>query len=776
MSPQSERRERAETSAVRGFLSRFAADPRHFQISVLGTLLVVGIARLGFPVDASDVAAAMASALATELLVARLRGKLFDPRSPFISSLSLSLLLRASSPWVYAFAGAAAIGGKALLRVRGKHLYNPAALGIAAAVLLTDRAWISPGQWGSGPLLLFLFACAGGMVVHRALRSDVSWIFLVSYAALALGRAAWLGDPWVVPLHGLQSGAFLLFAFFMVSAPKTTPDARPARIGYAICVAGGAAWVHFGLHQPNGFLWSLLALAPIVPLLDLLAPGARYRWGQRPGSPTHPPIPTVNPRERNPAMTPNPANAAAAAVTRTASSAPRRVAAATLFCITALLALVASRADAFCGFYVAKADTQLFNRASQVVLVRDGERTVVTMASDYQGDPEEFALVVPVPSVLSREQIHVAEQAVIDHLDAYTAPRLVEYHDPDPCMRYELRRMKASATPLPESVSELGSLGGADLGVRIEAKYTVGEYDILILSAEQSDGLETWLRRSGYRIPDGASRVLGSYLRQGMRFFVAKVNLEQQRSLGVVNLRPIQMAFETPKFGLPIRLGTVNSSGTQEMFVYTLTRRGRVETVNYRTVRLPTDAEIPPFVEQRFGDFYRDLFDRQVEENRRGVFLEYAWDMAWCDPCAADPLSVSELRDLGVFWIDDPGFAPSRQGSQARDVFVTRLHVRYDGEHFPEDLRFQETADRSNFQGRFVMRQPWTGSPSACPAAREYFRGLRERQEREAQTLARLTGWDLADIRAQIPGLGARSEEEPDVPWWKRLWPGDRGR
>jgi hypothetical protein len=218
---------------------------------------------------------------------------------------------------------------------------------------------------------------------------------------------------------------------------------------------------------------------------------------------------------------------------------------------------------------------------------------------------------------------------------------------------------------------------------------------------------------------------------------------------------------------LPIRLGTVNAEGTQEMFVYTLTRRGRVETTNYRTIRLPSDVEIPLFVQDKF----ERLLPRPVrppvraEHDMRGVFLEYAWDMAWCDPCAADPLSVRELRDLGVWWV---WLDAAAESGPARDVFVTRLHVRYDKERFPEDLRLQETADRSNFQGRYVMRQAWTGSPNACPAAREYFVRLAERREREAVTLARLTGWDLEEIRSQ---LELPPEVEPDRPWWQRIWP-----
>src|SRR5580765_5445279 len=177
----------------------------------------------------------------------------------------------------------------------------------------------------------------------------------------------------------------------------------------------------------------------------------------------------------------------------------------------------------FCGFYVAKADAKLFNKASQVVIVRDGDRTVMTMANDFEGEPKEFAIVIPVPTFLKREQIHVGEKALVDHLDAYSAPRLVEYFDSNPCERLEYRTMERLAMPAAKS-SMADQRRANALGVTIEAQYTVGEYDIVILSAQQSSGLETWLQENGYRIPDGASAILSSYIRQNLKFFVAKVN------------------------------------------------------------------------------------------------------------------------------------------------------------------------------------------------------------------------------------------------------------
>ena len=429
----------------------------------------------------------------------------------------------------------------------------------------------------------------------------------------------------------------------------------------------------------------------------------------------------------------------------------------------AVMAMVAWSTPAlrgFCGFYVAKADTKLFNKASQVVLVRDGDRTVMTMANDFEGEPKEFAIVIPVPTFLKREQIHVGEKALVDHLDAYSAPRLVEYFDSNPCERLEYRMMDKLAMPAAKSSVAEQQRANAQ-GVTIEAQYTVGEYDILILSAQQSSGLETWLQQNGYRIPPGASPVISSYLKQNMRFFVAKVNLAEHSKLGFSYLRPLQVAYESPKFMLPIRLGMVNAKGTQDLFVYALTRNGRVETTNYRTARLPIDAELPVYLKQpnEFAAFYKAMFARQVEgQDGRAVFLEYAWDMRWCDPCAADPLTTDELRRLGVFWTD------GRDGS-APNVFLSRLHVRYDNAHFPEDLVFQETPDRTNFQGRYVLRHAWTGAAS-CAAATDYRQALNERRGREAEQLARLTGWNITEIRQKMgPGVAAA---EPA--WWERLW------
>jgi Na+-translocating ferredoxin:NAD+ oxidoreductase RnfD subunit len=700
---------------------------------------------LDFDISLPRAGLIVASVLAAQYVCTRIwKLPAFDPRSALISGLSLCLLLRTNSPAIAILAAAVTITSKFVFRIHGKHIFNPTNFGLVLMMLMTDAVWVSPGQWGNAAVFAFLMACLGGIVVNRAARSDVTLAFLAFYAVLLFGRSLWLGEPFTIPLHRLASGALLLYSFFMISDPKTTPDSRAGRLVFAALVALGAAYVQFKLFRTNGLIWSLAGWSLVVPVIDWFLPARRYQWIQSGNQQTK----------------------GASNMKRVAMTAS----------VVLFLTCAASPADAFCGFYVSKADTKLFNRASQVVLVRDGDRTVLTMANDFSGSPIDFAVVIPVPTRIEREQIHVGDKALIDHLDAFSAPRLVEYFDENPCelRRYE-RVLPMSASPA-QDAAIAGAAQAKSLGVTIEAQYTVGEYDILILSATQSVGLDTWLRQNGYRIPNGAAPVLESYIRQNMRFFVAKVNLKERAKTGFSYLRPIQVAYESPKFMLPIRLGTVNADGPQELFVYALTKRGRVETTNYRTVRLATGTELPIFVKQEFPAFYKAMFSKQVtREDMRAVFLEYAWDMGWCDPCAADPLSRDELRNLGVFWLDDgSGPAPGRPRPwipqpAPQNVFITRLHVRYDGAHFPEDLVFQETGDRENFQARYVLRHPWTGAAS-CAAAEQYRQQLQQRQERESQTLASLTGWNIQDIRKKV---GLTVESAPGgtpVKWWERLW------
>jgi enediyne biosynthesis protein E5 len=254
-------------------------DPRLYQIGALAWLLLYGITFLGFDVSPARAALLIGSALVAQLAGSRLFGlPSVEVRSALISGLSLCLLLRTNSSLLAAVAAIVTIASKFLLRWNGKHVFNPTNFGLVAMMLLTDRVWVSPGQWGSAAFFAFLIACAGILVVRRAARSDVTLAFLGFYALLVLARSLALGEPLAIPLHRLESGALLLFSFFMISDPKTTPDSRAGRFLFALLVAGGAAFVQFRLFRTNGLLWSLALLSLFVPVIDLVLPGRRYRW------------------------------------------------------------------------------------------------------------------------------------------------------------------------------------------------------------------------------------------------------------------------------------------------------------------------------------------------------------------------------------------------------------------------------------------------------------------------------------------------------------------
>ena len=374
-----------------------------------------------------------------------------------------------------------------------------------------------------------------------------------------------------------------------------------------------------------------------------------------------------------------------------------------------LAAATPRQAQAFCGFYVAAATGELYNDASQVIIARNGDRVTLSMLNNYRGDPAEFALVVPVPPGIKKQDVKTIKAELFAHLDQWSAPRLVEYWEQDPC--YIPR-------PMPTKMMAGGAPTGASrgdqerkLGVKIEAQFTAGEYDIVVLSATQSTGLETWLKQNGYKIPAGAAPILKPYIDAKTNFFVAKVNLKRlaaqqgaPRTQGGLFLSPLQFGFKSvgDKIGLPIKLGMINGKGTQDLIIFMVSMKGRFEVSNYANPKIPTDIDVPESMKDKgkFGKFFLKMFERELGKHKgQAVFTEYAWPSGWCDPCSADPISAAQLGELGMGKMDQ-NYQPA---------FITRLHARYSKETFTKDLEFKETTDQTTFQGRYIIRHPWKG-------------------------------------------------------------------
>jgi len=408
-------------------------------------------------------------------------------------------------------------------------------------------------------------------------------------------------------------------------------------------------------------------------------------------------------------------------------------------------------AEAFCGFYVSGADAKLFNNATMVVMMRQGTRTVLSMQNNYQGPPADFALVVPVPVVLQEENVKTLPNEVFDRVDQLAAPRLVEYWEQDPCNVFDEEDMD-SAAPMGGARKRSKAKGKKeDLGVTVEAEFEVGEYQVVILSAKDSGGLDTWLKREKYKIPAGAEPALRPYVQRGMKFFVAKVDTKKVKfEGGQAMLSPLRFHYDSDEFSLPVRLGMLNSAGTQDLIVHILARGQRYDVANYDNVTIPTNLDVTDETRKHFGPFYASLFDRTMEKHPKAVVTEYSWDAGSCDPCPTPPLTFGDVVTLGADVIDEqpgsksgaskPSGAPKKSKARRKrrrgsGFVLTRLHARYDKAGLGEDLVFRaappivggrefvvsdgqleigaKPGGVNNFQARYAIRHEWKG-PITC--------------------------------------------------------------
>ncbi len=389
--------------------------------------------------------------------------------------------------------------------------------------------------------------------------------------------------------------------------------------------------------------------------------------------------------------------------------------------ILVLLAMTtwSTSAAAFCGFYVAGGDAKLFNDATQVVLMRSGTTTVLSMQNSYSGPAENFAMVIPVPQVLQKENVKTLPKAIFDRVDQMSAPRLVEYWEKDPCFVED--RTQKSTVSRTISRDYVESRDGA---VKIEAQFDVGEYEVVVLSATDSGGLEKWLNQNKYKIPAGADPYFRPYIERGQYFFVARVNLDKVKyEDGRAVLSPLRFQYTSDNFELPIRLGMINSSGKQDLLVYILAPGQRYDVANYPNATIPTNIEVRNEVRDSFPAFYQALFDATLEKTPKAVVTEYAWNAASCDPCPGPTLTEEDFATLGADVVT---------GTDAWSWTLTRLHARYSKAEIGEDLVFKKatgiTGGRefrqsdgsletgaapsgtdNQFQGRYVIRHEWVG-------------------------------------------------------------------
>ncbi len=306
--------------------------------------------------------------------------------------------------------------------------------------------------------------------------------------------------------------------------------------------------------------------------------------------------------------------------------------------------------------------------SAAVAIVREGRRTTFSVSINPVGDPQEFALVLPVPQVLAEHEVQTLDAEIFARLDGYSAPRHVADAG---CSQY-------SYGGASDSDSAGGEEGGGDDGsVEVEAEYLVGDYMVVILSAEESIGLETWLSVNGYHLPDGADERLGEYIEGGSYFLAAKVAPGADIADGSP-LAPLQVSYESDIFSIPMRLATLNSPGEQDMVIYAITDvsasdGGKVGIANYPEFTVPDKCM---WVDENddFGAFYDDLFTGEwLSTNDAGWAMEYAGVPGDCSPCSGVYVDEADIAALGF-------------KGDYYSQHLTRLHMRYTPEQATEDL------------------------------------------------------------------------------------------
>lgn len=429
-----------------------------------------------------------------------------------------------------------------------------------------------------------------------------------------------------------------------------------------------------------------------------------------------------------------------------------------LLVLTLLFALLLpDTADAFCGFFVSPGDTKLVNNATRVALMRHGDKTVTTLQPDYEGPAEDFAMVIPVPEVVQKDQVKTLERTLFDELDAFTSPRMAEYWEEDPCMKPPVETGNAALLATSSGLKTMARTAGEtkEPYVRVEAKFAVGEYDIVVLSSNEAAALESWLKKKKYKIPAGAAPYLAPYINSGMYFFVAKVDpkramLDGKRAV----LSPLRFHYTSEDFTLPIRLGMINAKKEQDILVFVFGQERYVPS-NYPTAPIPTNIVVDEKVKKNFAGFYEGLFSRTRAENEGAIVTEHVWPAVRidrrrgrvvegqkCDPCTGPVMNFKPQwalsLGLDVFGIGGRRDSEERPAPTAPSkLVVTRLHGRFKAGKSTADIMFQKAGPlngglgmpdssgqlpatthsgfQSLFQGRYVILNHWKGE-LACEA------------------------------------------------------------
>lgn len=373
-----------------------------------------------------------------------------------------------------------------------------------------------------------------------------------------------------------------------------------------------------------------------------------------------------------------------------------------------LLRLGVQEAEAFCGAYVGGATS---NGSSIVVLVRDGNTNTLTLVNDFSGAESTFGYIMPVPPSFSLSDVTTVDPAVIERLDAYSAPREVTYTCDDVLWTWSSEDDTGhwvgstggcGGDPTPEFVEDTsgdlkadnrGIHGDGSLsGVQTTQRTTLGAYELQVVQASGSDGLSAWLEDHGFEPSPLLTTRLATYINGGQHFLVAQIHLEEI-PVDARWLEPLRLRYDSPSISLPIWLGAASSVGVQDLLIFGISRTesGALAISNYPSANLEDEC-LTEDVNATLNLNY-DAFAEA--EGEASWVSEFGWLGGKCDPCPEN----GALDPADVALVGGENFAPE-------EIYFTRLHLRYRPEQIDEDLALYESGEAARWQSRYISASP----------------------------------------------------------------------
>lgn len=376
--------------------------------------------------------------------------------------------------------------------------------------------------------------------------------------------------------------------------------------------------------------------------------------------------------------------------------------------LTLYVFLLTQLCHAVPGLLLAKDGNPIFNKSSYIIYARNGEHNSITFTGDIRTAADEVLILIPLPTNVKYSDIKTVNIETMNHLLRYSAPRLIEYEDFDPC------NPKSQHRPIiqtDQSFTTLEMDQAIPATIDLQTKSNM-QYDFVMLTSKESVGIDIWLKNYGYSLSQEERRIIHSYQDHNQHFLTIRVkNFAKEGDI----LTPIQISYNSKTFTLPTKITALNNESKQDTVMMFLTKNSEVILNDNKILDMPVNMAIPTNQKEHFTEFYNKASKKIFSSHPEVVRLEYSWPINACKPCTDQVISLSELSDLGVNWYHTPKNDLMGLAHPSAAIYLTRLHAQFDADTFATDFHFSLTAPKNNYQSYFNIFYPVKKEASLCP-------------------------------------------------------------